>query len=154
MPCFWYLTKSRCSIIVWSLNKVHRMCACVLGGQMGTFMFYMQTHLSVHRHVSVCSLTWVMDGCSIPVMWAQWWLVNNLINKVRYFLDLHWKCLLSFNGKSGVFTVGLFSLNLCQAHALSTWFDLVEDRLGRLFLLFTNQWFPVTIIGSSQPGTM
>lgn len=66
----------------------------------------------------------------------------------------HWKCLLSLNGKSGMFTVGQFSSNLCQVHTLSTWFDLVEDRLERISCLFTNQWFPVTITGSSQPGTM
>lgn len=151
MPHLWYLTKSKCSINDHCLNNV---CVWVC-------IHVLYAYTSVGVHVCVCVLANVgMDGFRVPGMWPQRWLLNNLISKVRYDLDHssmdhHWKCFLSFNGKTGVFTLGKFSLNLCQVHTQSTWFNLIEDRRERLLLLlFTNQWFPITIIGSSQPGTM
>lgn len=51
------------------------------------------------------------------------------------------KCLASFNGKSGVFTVQLLLLNLCGAHTHSTGFDLVEDRVERLLVCLQTNGF-------------
>lgn len=99
----------------------------------------MCAHVSVHSYFACTSVFMYVYMCSLMSDGWMWgprnessvMAVNDLIGEVTYDLGQssmghHWKCFFFFNGKRGVFTGGTFSLNLCQAHTQSTWFDLLE----------------------------